>query len=134
MGKPSKKDSGIVAVHVANTRDVMVQSLYPARLGRSLMVGPQVGQSVGRRASDLSYQIREEAPRPVPLERPLGWPQGLLAVVSGVPTDMGVVLARYGPRAVREASHLYRAIHEVAARAASPGGHEEGGLTKVSRV
>ena len=40
-------------------------------------------------------------------------------VVAGVPIDMGIVLARpgarYGPRAIREASLFYRAVHEVAA-------------------
>ena len=40
-----------------------------------------------------------------------------MAVVAGVPMDMGVVLtrtgARYGPRAIREASHFYRAVQEM---------------------
>ena len=42
-----------------------------------------------------------------------------MAVVAGVPIDMGVVVARpgarYGPRAIREASLFYRAVQEVAA-------------------
>ena len=42
-----------------------------------------------------------------------------MAVVLGVPMDMGIVLARpgarYGPRAIREASHFYRGVHEAAA-------------------
>ena len=40
-----------------------------------------------------------------------------MAVVAGVPIDMGVVLtrsgSRYGPRAIREASHFYRAVQEA---------------------
>ena len=40
-----------------------------------------------------------------------------MAVVAGVPMDTGVVLtrtgARYGPRAIREASHFYRAVQEM---------------------
>ena len=42
-----------------------------------------------------------------------------MAVVAGVPMDLGVVLTRtgtrYGPRAIREASHFYRAVQEAGA-------------------
>lgn len=41
-----------------------------------------------------------------------------MAVVAGVPIDMGIVLARpgtrYGPKAIRESSNLYRGFSEVA--------------------
>ena len=46
-----------------------------------------------------------------------------MAVVAGVPMDQGVVLtrtgARYGPRAIREASLFYRAVQEAGAEQTS---------------
>ncbi len=46
-----------------------------------------------------------------------------MAVVTGVPMDMGIVVARpgarYGPRAIREASHFYRGVSQIAAEGTS---------------